>query len=365
MLTGAVSPLPPGAGAPTGNIQFVDTSNQNAVVATASVSGGTATAQVASNAVTAVEGHAIAAVYSGDSNFSPSTSVPLPAVTNSAANVSATAAPDEIASLFGIPGLNGTITGTLPLGTSLGGVSVNITDSTGTTRPALLYAVSGPTSQINLVIPSGTAAGPAVASVTVPDGTVTTTAINVVNTAPAVFTANETGQGVYSGQVTYVQADGSQTVVPSATLNNGTNTFTANSINLGTGDQVYLVLYATGLRNGNSVTVTVNGTAVPVTFFGAQPENPGLDQVNLGPLPNSLAGAGRVNIVVTVDGQAGNTNLYQRSTRKAWDCCSSSPGTRAWLFPVIECSYGCPDEHNVGSLPQITRFSQLPLVGVK
>jgi uncharacterized protein (TIGR03437 family) len=308
MLTAAVSPQPPGAGAPTGNIQFVDTSNDNAVVASASVSGGKATVQVASNVVTAVEGHAVAAVYSGDGNFSPSTSAPLPAVTNSAANVSATVAPDEIASLFGIPGLNGTITGTIPLGTSLGGVSVNITDSTGTTRTALLYAVSGPTSQINLVIPSGTAAGPAVASITLPDGTVITTAINVVTTAPAVFTANETGQGVYSGQVTYVQADGSQTVVPSATLNDGTNNFTANPINLGRpGDQVYLVLYATGLRHGSSVTATVNSMAIPVTFFGAQPVNPGLDQVNLGPLPISLAGAGQVNIVVTVDGQAANT----------------------------------------------------------
>jgi uncharacterized protein (TIGR03437 family) len=44
-----------------------------------------------------------------------------------------------------------------------------------------------------------------------------------------------------------------------------------------------------------------------VAFSGAQPINPGLDQINLGPLPSSLAGAGQVNIVVTVDGQTANT----------------------------------------------------------
>jgi uncharacterized protein (TIGR03437 family) len=51
---------------------------------------------------------------------------------------------------------------------------------------------------------------------------------------------------------------------------------------------------------------TVNGTFVPVAFFGAQSTNPGLDQVNLRPLPTSLADAGQVNIV-TVDGQVANT----------------------------------------------------------
>jgi uncharacterized protein (TIGR03437 family) len=130
----------------------------------------------------------------------------------------------------------------------------------------------------------------------------------VVNIAPAVYTVSDTGQGTYSGQVTYVHADGTQTVVQSATLNAGSNTFTPNPINLGTpGDQVYLTLYASGLRHGSSVTATVNGTSVPVTFFGAQPTNPGLDQINLGPLPTSLAGAGQVNIVVTVDGETANT----------------------------------------------------------
>ena len=39
----------------------------------------------------------------------------------------------------------------------------------------------------------------------------------------------------------------------------------------------------------------------------AQGESPGLDQVNIGPLPRSLAGRGELDIVLTVDGRAANT----------------------------------------------------------
>jgi sugar lactone lactonase YvrE len=307
LLIATVVPQPPGAGTPTGNVQFVDTSSQNAVVASANLSGGTATAQIATNTLAAVGGHPIEAIYSGDGNFIPSTSAPLPAIASSAANVTHAVAPDEIASLFGVPGLNGAITATLPLGTSLGGVSVNIIDSTAATYPALLYGVYASSGQINLVIPSGTAAGPAVGSITLPGGAVVTTALDIVTTAPAVYTVNYTGHGTYSGQVTYVHADGTQTVVPSATYNAGSNSFTPIPVNLGTpGDQVFLVLYGTGLRHASSVSATVNGTPVPVASFGAQPVDPGLDQINLGPLPSSLAGAGEVSIIVTVDGQPAN-----------------------------------------------------------
>jgi uncharacterized protein (TIGR03437 family) len=43
-----------------------------------------------------------------------------------------------------------------------------------------------------------------------------------------------------------------------------------------------------------------------VSYFGAQGSDEGLDQVNLGPLPASLAGAGVVNISISADGQPAN-----------------------------------------------------------
>ena len=46
---------------------------------------------------------------------------------------------------------------------------------------------------------------------------------------------------------------------------------------------------------------------VPVLFAGAQGGFAGLDQVNIGPLPRSLAGAGEINVVVTAAGTTSNT----------------------------------------------------------
>jgi uncharacterized protein (TIGR03437 family) len=71
-------------------------------------------------------------------------------------------------------------------------------------------------------------------------------------------------------------------------------------------DAVYLSLFATGLENAKSVVVSVGGQTVPVLYAGIQGTYDGLDQVNVGPVPRSLAGSGRVNIVLTADGQTAN-----------------------------------------------------------
>jgi hypothetical protein len=65
--TAVVFPIPPGAGTPTGSVQFVDIVTQ-AVLATVDISGGIATTTLTS--VT----DPVQAVYSGDTNFQPSTS---------------------------------------------------------------------------------------------------------------------------------------------------------------------------------------------------------------------------------------------------------------------------------------------------
>jgi hypothetical protein len=72
-LKADVSAVAPASGAPTGTVRFVDTSN-NALVATAALSGGSATAPVGALSAT----RPLAAIYSGDANFAGSTSAPLP-----------------------------------------------------------------------------------------------------------------------------------------------------------------------------------------------------------------------------------------------------------------------------------------------
>jgi hypothetical protein len=306
-LTGVVAATTPGSVLPTGGVQFIDTSS-NAIVGKATLSSGKGSATVAASAASTVIGRPIVAVYSGDDNFQSSTSSTLPLLTNAAANSSSNFASDEIASIFGIAGLNGDTAGTLPLTTSLNGVTVNIVDSAGTGRLALLYGVFASAGQINFIVPAGTASGLAAVVVTLPGGGTISTVINIAGSAAGIFTANMTGQGPYAGQVIYAHADGSQTVANAATFNAGNNTFTATPINLGTAtDQVYLVLYGTGIRHAASLTATLNGVSVPVGYFGAQGSYPGLDQINLGPLPASLAGAGLVNLVIAVDGQVANT----------------------------------------------------------
>ena len=73
----------------------------------------------------------------------------------------------------------------------------------------------------------------------------------------------------------------------------------------------YLILYGTGFRNYmgglGSWKADVGGVSVPVVFAGGQPNFAGLDQVNIGPLPNTLAGKGTVNLVLTVESQTANT----------------------------------------------------------
>ncbi len=73
-------------------------------------------------------------------------------------------------------------------------------------------------------------------------------------------------------------------------------------------DQLVVTLYGTGFRNSSSASaasVTIGGAAAQIPYIGAQPQYPGLDQLNV-VVPRSLAGAGEVPVVLTVDGQTAN-----------------------------------------------------------
>jgi uncharacterized protein (TIGR03437 family) len=305
-LTGSVAPVPPGSGAPTGSVQFVDTST-NATVARATLSGGKASAILGASATYTVLGRPIAALYSGDGNFKGSTSAPLPAASNAATNYSASFAPDEIASLFGVTGLKGDNSAAVPLTMSLGGVTVSILDSTGTSRQAELYGVFASAEQINFLVPSGTAAGQAAVTVTIPGGATVNTMIEIAEAAPGLFTANMSGQGAYAGQIIYVNAVGFQTATNSVVPSGSGNTFQPNPINVNApGMQAYLALYGTGLRHATTLAATINGVSVPVVYFGAQGQFDGVDQVNIGPLPATLAGAGQTNLIIAAASQTAN-----------------------------------------------------------
>jgi uncharacterized protein (TIGR03437 family) len=243
-----VAASPPGAGAPSGSVLFVNALT-GAPLATATIKG---------SAATAVLGRfmgPVAAVYAGDDNFRGSASAPaspLDAV-NAASYAGDTVAPEEIVSLFG----------PLPAGLH----AAQVTDSDGETRDATV--IQSAAGQAAIVMPTDLAAGTAVITA---GGY--STLVTVAAVAPGLFTADASGKGAPAG------VDDPLEIGP---------------------DGSTLVLYGTGFRNAKNVTASIGD----VQYAGAQGEFPGLDQLNLR-LPVAMRSAGTVILTVTADGVAAN-----------------------------------------------------------
>jgi uncharacterized protein (TIGR03437 family) len=295
-LTATVTVAAPGSGTPTGAVQFVDTVTGNAV-GTATVAGGTESIAIS------VTTDPIVAVYSGDANFSGSTSPGVSAIAAvNAASYGIGYAPGEIVTVFGTALTTQTLSASLPLPAILGGIAATVTDSAGIARPAVLFYVS-PT-QISFLIPMGTANGTATITVTTANATFINI-VNVTNSAPGLFTANANGSGPLAAQVVSVTPGSLQTYTDTAALSGGT--FVNSPIAFTpAADSFYLLLYGTGFDNGKVVTVTINGATYTPTYAGPQETFAGLDQINV-LLPASLAGQGTVSVTITVDGTAANT----------------------------------------------------------
>jgi uncharacterized protein (TIGR03437 family) len=169
--------------------------------------------------------------------------------------------------------------------------------------------------QANFQVPGSTASGKATVTIRKQDGSTVSGSIFVDSVAPGVFSANASGEGV--GLIAAVRADsaGNRTNLAVSRYDAAQSKYVAVPISLGgESDQVYLILYGTGIRGEkvlSNVTAQVGGTSVPVTYAAAQSEYAGLDQVNIGPLPRSLAGKGEVAIVVTVAGYPSNSVTMQ------------------------------------------------------
>ena len=175
------------------------------------------------------------------------------------------------------------------LPTALGDTSIKVRDSAGDERLAPLYYVG--TDQVNYMIPQGTASGIARVTAISGDRVVYEADVEIQAVAP----------GFFFGATQLVRVrNGAKTVEP---VSQGTVDMGPDS------DQVYLVLYGTGLRFRSSLASVIaritGGEQVQVEYAGPQGSHPGLDQVNV-KLPRSLAGRGDAYLEVIVDGISAN-----------------------------------------------------------
>jgi uncharacterized protein (TIGR03437 family) len=226
-------------------------------------------------------------------------------VVSSASYAAGPVAPQEIVSLFG-PGIDqAAYTGSLPLGTVLGGVSVQIADSGGNTQLAPLFAVAS--TQANILIPPGLAPGPATVTVLHGSTPVVTGSMTIASSAPGLYSMNQDGAGVAAADAFLVTAT-YQTVNQTVFTCNppAVRSCLAAPLSLGGAtDTLYVELYGTGIRGAASVQCFVGGQSVPVLYAGPVAADPGLDQIDVS-IPKSLAGSGDVRVYVLADGVASN-----------------------------------------------------------
>jgi uncharacterized protein (TIGR03437 family) len=226
-------------------------------------------------------------------------------VLNSASFVSSSVAPGQIVSLYGNRLADESLVPSVypPPDTQLGRTA-KVLDSEGVERVARMYFVSP--DQINLLIPPDTALGRGRLLVDTPTDRIVTTDIAVSNVAPGLYTANGNGRGSAAALVIRVEAAGR---FEAFTFQRDPNSslFVDRPVEFGAaGSQVYLSLFGTGFARARSATARIGNVAVPIYSFGPQPEILGLDQVNIGPLPQQARGQANAQLVVTFDGQDTN-----------------------------------------------------------
>jgi uncharacterized protein (TIGR03437 family) len=222
----------------------------------------------------------------------------------SSANFAKSVAAESIASVFGSNLSTTTQVATSnPLPTSLGGTSIRLRDSVGNERLAPLFFVS-PT-QINYQIAPGIQIGSSTITINSGNGTTSTGSFQVDPVAPGLFSVNSSGQGLAAAVVLRIR-NGQQTFERIAQLTG--SQITPIPIDLGPAtDQVFLVLYGTGIRFRNALpTCNIGGSNMQVTFAGPQGSLTGLDQINVR-LDRSLIGRQSVNVFLNANGIMSNT----------------------------------------------------------
>ncbi len=227
---------------------------------------------------------------------------------NSATTVSAASylednAPGSIVSAFG-SGMSTVTTAatSLPLPMNLGNVSVLVDG-----KQARLFFVSP--NQINYQIPLDLASGAANVVITSNGQAVSQGTVPVSTVALNMFTADSSGQGAPAGLLLRIKAGGEQVYESLVRFDAVQNKFVPAPIVRRAGEQLFLVLYGTGLKlatnsDGNpangvaeNVLVTIGGLNSQVLYAGEAPGYVGLDQINIR-IPDNLVVNPNTTVVI-------------------------------------------------------------------
>ena len=210
-----------------------------------------------------------------------------PKVANAASYDATQVARGSIATIFGTQLANDTASATsadLPF--QLNGVSVKVAGIVA----RLIYI--SPT-QINLVLPLNIANGDAVDFSINNNGVLSTGKVKIAELAPGVFTTSGDGKGRAVAQCGKISADGL------------TFPLTPPPCDVGNESQFNtLVIYLTGVHGGRAepsvpaVLVKIGDQTINLSTVSAQPQFPGLDQINV-PLTAELASKTDQEITVT------------------------------------------------------------------
>lgn len=224
----------------------------------------------------------------------------------SAASDTAIVAPGSLTTVFAPTTATAITSASLPWSTRLGGIGLDVRDSTGATRQAPLLFVS-PT-QINFQVPADTALGEATLALVTAGGSTPIGSMKVEAVAPGLFLVSHVG-AVPAATAVRVEADGTQTPVEVFTCSG--NSCKSEPIPLSAAgiSPIYLSFFGTGFRGATpeNVTCSISGVQVPVQYAGPQ-GTPGLDQINVRLLPETLTLFGG-EVIIRIDGVAANTGL--------------------------------------------------------
>ncbi len=235
----------------------------------------------------------------------------VPLVTVSSASLTGAISPGSLATIMGSALTTSANSASPPVAT-LSNLQVNLIDSSGASHTELLY-YAGPT-QVNFYVDTTVALGPGVIQVVSNSAVVAAGTVQVNSVAPGLFSAAGSAVGPPSGLL--VRISSTATAPATLAVYNGSQWNPATVSFGASGDLLYLLLYGTGIRNRSSlaaVSALIGSTAVPVILADADPSNPGIDDITIGPLPLSLASAGAAQVQIQVDGASSNKLTVQLS----------------------------------------------------